>query len=94
MTKLIVAFRNFAKASKNTQVHFDKNGINLQFWKQLVESYVRWPQRCRLDWTVRGSNHSGGEIFCTVQTDPGAHPASFTVSIGSLTVCTAAGAWR
>ena len=41
MTKPIVAFRNFAKVPKNTHVHFDKNGINLQYWKQLVESYVR-----------------------------------------------------
>jgi len=37
MTKLLVAFRNFATAPKNTHVHFDKNGINLQYLKQLVE---------------------------------------------------------
>jgi len=28
VTKLIVAFRNFANAPKNKHVHFDKNGIN------------------------------------------------------------------
>jgi hypothetical protein len=25
-------------------------------------------------WTVRGSNHGGGDIFLTVQTGPGADP--------------------
>jgi hypothetical protein len=43
MTKLIVAFRNFAKAPENTRVHFDKKRINLQYWKQLVESCVFSP---------------------------------------------------
>jgi hypothetical protein len=36
MIKLIVPFRNFAKAPKNTHVQFDKNVISLQYKKQSV----------------------------------------------------------
>jgi hypothetical protein len=31
-----------------------------------------------------GSNPSGDEIFCPVQTGPGAHPASCTIGTGSF----------
>jgi len=33
------------------------------------------------DWTVPGSNPSGGEIFRAVQTDPEAHPASYAMDL-------------
>jgi hypothetical protein len=33
---------------------------------------------------VRGSNDGGDEIFAPVHTGPGAHPAFYTVGIGSF----------
>ena len=33
---------------------------------------------------ARGSNPGGGEILPTVQTGPGAHPASYTMGTGSF----------
>ena len=35
-------------------------------------------------WTVQGSNPVGGRFSATVQTGPGAHPASYTMGTGSL----------
>jgi hypothetical protein len=35
-------------------------------------------------WTVWGSNPGGARFFAHVQTDPGAHPASCTMGIGSF----------
>jgi predicted RNase H-like nuclease len=35
-------------------------------------------------WTVRGSNLVEGEIFRTVQTGAGVHPASYTMRTGSF----------
>jgi hypothetical protein len=47
------------------------------------------------DFTVRVSSPSGGEIFRTVQTVPGAHPASCTIcTVGALSRGKTAGAWR
>jgi len=40
--------------------------------------------RLATDWTVRGSNPGGSEISATVQTGPGAHPASYTIGTGSF----------
>jgi hypothetical protein len=39
-----------------------------------------------MDWKVRGSNPDGGEIFRTLQTGPGAHPASYTTGTVSFPV--------
>ena len=35
-------------------------------------------------WMVRGSSRGRGEIFCTVQTGTGTHPASCTLDTGSI----------
>ena len=35
-------------------------------------------------WTVRGSNSGGGEFSAPLQTDPQAHPTSYTVCTGSF----------
>jgi hypothetical protein len=40
--------------------------------------------RLAMGWTIRGSNPGGSEIFRTVQTGPGAHLASCTMSTGSF----------
>ena len=40
-----------------------------------------------------GSNPCGDEIFPSVQTGPGAHPASCKMGIGSFSGVEAAGAW-
>ena len=37
-----------------------------------------------MGWTVWGSNPGGGEIFHTIQTSPGTHPASYTMATGSF----------
>ena len=37
-----------------------------------------------MGWTVRGSNPGGSEIFRTVQSGLGAHPASYTMGTGSF----------
>ena len=41
-------------------------------------------QRLASGWTVRRSNPGGGEVFRTLQTGPGVHPASYTVGTGSF----------
>ena len=41
-------------------------------------------QRLATGWTVQGSNAGGCEIFRTVQTGPGAHPASCKMGTGSF----------
>lgn len=38
-----------------------------------------------MGWKVRGSEHGGGGRFpARVQTDPGAHPASYAIGTGSF----------
>jgi len=37
-----------------------------------------------MGWIVRRSNPGGGKIFRTIQTGPGAHPASYTMGTGSF----------
>ena len=55
-----------------------------------VTTFVIWAaiaqsvQLLATGWTVRGSNLSGGEIFRTIQTGPGAHPDSCTMGTGSF----------
>jgi len=41
-------------------------------------------QRPATGWMVPGSNPGGGEIFHTLQTVTGAHPASCTLGTGSF----------
>ena len=41
-------------------------------------------QRLATGWTVRGSNPGGARLSASVQTGPGAHPASCTMGTGSL----------
>jgi len=50
-----------------------------------LHNLQRWPgQGLATGWTVRGSNPVGGARFsATVQTDPGSHPASYTMGTRS-----------
>jgi len=41
-------------------------------------------ERLATDWTVRGSIQVGTRFSAPVQTDPGAHPASYTMGTGSF----------
>jgi hypothetical protein len=41
-------------------------------------------ERLATVWKVWGSNPGGGEFSLTVQTGPGAHPASYTMGTGSF----------
>jgi len=52
-----------------------------RIWAEIAQSV----QRLATDWTVRESNPAGGARFsASVQTGPGAHPASYTVGTGSF----------
>jgi len=47
-----------------------------------------------MGWTVRDRILVGARFSTPVQTGPGTHPASYTVSTGSFLGSKAAGAWR
>ena len=49
-------------------------------WAGIVQSVERFAT----GWTVRGSNPGGARFSAPVQTGPGAHPASYTMGIGSF----------
>jgi hypothetical protein len=40
--------------------------------------------RLATGWTVWGLSSGGGEIFASIQTGPGAHPASYTMGTRSF----------
>ena len=63
----------------------------LRPWAAIAQSV----QRLDRSWTVQGSNPGGRVRYSTsVQTGPGAHPASCTMGTGSFPGGKAAGEWR
>ena len=66
-----------------TYVILVQQGFYLGTWVQragITQSVLRFPT----GWTVRGSNPGGARLSTPVQTGPGAHPASHTMSTGSF----------
>ena len=57
---------------------------NVMYMQGFGAGIAQSVQRLTTDWTVRGSNPGGGEIFCTFQTVPGVHPASYTMGTRSF----------
>ena len=55
---------------------------------------ARVSQRQATGWTIRNSNSVRAKFSVPVQTSPGVHPASCTMSIGALPWGKVAGAWR
>ena len=69
----LVSFQGLRVFISNPNYRFNRAGI--------AQSVLRHAT----GWTVRGSNPGGGVRFsASVQTDPGAHPASCTMGTGSF----------